>query len=426
MKDREHTKEKLIKELEESLQTNEFLSLLLEFMPVAVYTCEAGGDFGTTYISNNITALTGYKPEDFTSNSEFWFSNVHPDDSEMVNMSLATLLETGHIKYEYSWRVADGSYKWIYDISKLMKTSSGESSYIIGTFIDISERKKTEEALKTNEEKYRLLFSTEQDAIIIVNAETKWIVDANDAALRLYGYSKEEMLTLTGPDLSAEPEESDAAISKMAMTTDKQIHYHTRNHKKKDSNVFPVEISSGIFMLKDRKFISATIRDISERKKSEEALQRSHDELELRVRERTSELQEKNIALKVLLKQREEDKNELEQNILSNIKSLVQPYIRKLKRNNSNFEENSYLNLIESNLEDIISPFSQKLSSNYMRFSSKEIQIANLIKEGKKDKEIMEIMNMAFDTVKAHRKNIRKKLGITGTGTNLRNKLLSM
>jgi len=61
-----------------------------------------------------------------------------------------------------------------------------------------------------------------------------------------------------------------------------------------------------------------------------------------------------------------------------------------------------------------------------MKFTTKEIEIANLIKEGKKDKEIMEIMNIAFDTVKSHRKNIRKKLGIHGKGTNLRNKLLSM
>jgi DNA-binding CsgD family transcriptional regulator len=137
-------------------------------------------------------------------------------------------------------------------------------------------------------------------------------------------------------------------------------------------------------------------------------------------------LQEKNIALKVLLKQREEDKNELEKNILSNIKSLIQPYITKLKRNNAKSEDIAYLNLIESNLEDIISPFSQKLSLNYMRFSEKEIQIANLIKDGKKDKEIMEIMNIAFDTVKSHRRNIRKKLGISGKGISLRNKLLSM
>ncbi len=151
MKNREKTKEQLIKELEDSLQTNEFLSLLLESMPVAVYTCEFGGDFGVTYISKNITAFTGCKPEDFTSNSEFWLSNVHPEDKQMVNDNLATLLETGNITHEYRWRVADGSYKWFYDIVKCMKSPSGESNYIIGTFIDITERKKTEEALKMSQ-----------------------------------------------------------------------------------------------------------------------------------------------------------------------------------------------------------------------------------------------------------------------------------
>jgi PAS domain-containing protein len=75
LKDREKTKEQLIRELKELWQTNEFLSLLLESMSVAVYTCEVGGDFGATYISKNITALTGYKPEDFTSNSEFWLDS---------------------------------------------------------------------------------------------------------------------------------------------------------------------------------------------------------------------------------------------------------------------------------------------------------------------------------------------------------------
>jgi len=143
-----------------------------------------------------------------------------------------------------------------------------------------TERKKAEEALKVSEEKYRLLFSTVQDAIIIVDAETRRIVDANDSALYIYGCSKEEILKLTGPDLSAEPEKSDAAISEVTMTTAKQIHYHTRNHKKKDGTVFPVEISSGTFMLKDKKIISAVIRDITERKKVEVALKERVKELE--------------------------------------------------------------------------------------------------------------------------------------------------
>ncbi len=423
MKNIEHTKKQLIKELEESLQTNEFLSLLLESMPVAVYTCEAGGDFGATYISNNITALTGYKPENFTSHSEFWFSNVHPDDAEMVNMNIATLLETGHITYEYRWRLADGSYKWFYDISKLMKTSSGESSYILGTFIDITDRKKVEEELK-----FRSGITEQLNVSVITTGLDFKINWVNQAFSFLYGYSSEEVIGQTPDFLNIDPLLKEIQKDIYQTVSSGRVWSGEAMNRRKDGTTFPCELD--IFPLKDEKGnIFAYVghqRDITERKKAEVALQKSHDELELRVRERTSELQEKNIALKVLLKQREEDKNELEQNILSNIKSLVQPHIIKLKRNNSNFEDNSYLNLIESNLEDIVSPFSQKLSSNYMSFSSKEIQIANLIKEGKKDKEIMEIMDMAIDTVKAHRKNIRKKLGITGTGTNLRNKLLSM
>ena len=155
-------------------------------------------------------------------------------------------------------------------------------------------------------------------------------------------------------------------------------------------------------------------------------MQEAHDLLENRVKERTLELFESNAALKVLLNKREQDKGEFENNILSNIKHLVMPYILKLKNNRLNSDELSYLNVIESNLKEIISPFSHKLSSNYMSLTPKEIRIANLIKDGKQDKDIMEILNISLDTVKTHRKNIRRKLGIYGKRINLRTKLLSI
>jgi DNA-binding NarL/FixJ family response regulator len=102
------------------------------------------------------------------------------------------------------------------------------------------------------------------------------------------------------------------------------------------------------------------------------------------------------------------------------------PYILKLKNNRLNSDELSYLNVIESNLKEIISPFSQKLSSHYMEFTPREIRIANLIKDGAQDKDIMGTLNISLDTVKTHRKNIRRKLGISGKRSNLRTKLLSL
>ncbi|MBI4682591.1 MAG: helix-turn-helix transcriptional regulator [Nitrospirae bacterium] len=130
--------------------------------------------------------------------------------------------------------------------------------------------------------------------------------------------------------------------------------------------------------------------------------------------------------MKVLLKQREQDHKDFENNMLSNIKYLIMPYLEKLKRGRDMSDELVNLSVIESNLKDIISPFASKLSFQYLDFTPKEIMVADLIKDGKQDKDIMEILNISLDTVKAHRKNIRKKLGINNAKINLRTKLLSL
>ena len=163
-------------------------------------------------------------------------------------------------------------------------------------------------------------------------------------------------------------------------------------------------------------------RDITERKRMEEKLKESAE----RARLHAKELEESYHALKVLLKQRENDKRDLEDNILSNVKHLILPYIEELKKSRQMTDERMYLNIIESNLNEIVSPFSAKLSFRHVCLTSKEIIIADLIKEGKQDKDIAEILSISVDTVKSHRKNIRKKLHLSGERTNLRTYLLSL
>ncbi len=108
------------------------------------------------------------------------------------------------------------------------------------------------------------------------------------------------------------------------------------------------------------------------------------------------------------------------------MKHLIFPYITKLKMNRRMSDELDYLNILESNLNKIVSPFSSKLSFQYLNFTHKEILVANLIKDGRQDKDIMEILNIALETVKSHRQKIRKKLGIYRKRTNLRDKLMSL
>jgi len=147
-------------------------------------------------------------------------------------------------------------------------------------------------------------------------------------------------------------------------------------------------------------------------------------EAELQVQ--TKEVQEVNSALRVLLKRRDEDKRELEEKVLFNMKELALPYLEKLKTSGLDGRQISYLSILESNLEEIISPFSYSLSSRYLNLTPAEIQVANLIKQGKTAKEIAEFLNLSDRTIGFHRANIREKIGIKNEKANLRAHLLSL
>ena len=144
---------------------------------------------------------------------------------------------------------------------------------------EAGDRKRAQDALRESEASYRLLFSAEPDAIIIVDARTKRIVDANAAALTLYEYSRDEFLRLRAIEISAEPEKSIAHIQEVAsgMPDVASPGPVQRLHKKKDGTIFPVEISSGVLLLQDRRMLCAIIRDITERKRAEEAIHESEE-----------------------------------------------------------------------------------------------------------------------------------------------------
>ena len=162
--------------------------------------------------------------------------------------------------------------------------------------------------------------------------------------------------------------------------------------------------------------------DITALKLVEEALRESREELE----ERKQSLEEANIALKVLIKQRENDKLELEKNVLTNVKELVLPYVEKLKDVPLKPRNKTLVEIIENHLKDIISPLLQKFSNAQIILTPQEIKIVALIKDGKSSKEISDILNISETTVNFHRKNLRKKFGLKNRQMNLRSYLISM
>lgn len=156
------------------------------------------------------------------------------------------------------------------------------------------------------------------------------------------------------------------------------------------------------------------------------SLQDSKDELELLVSERTDALKQKtfrleesNIALRVLLKQREVDKKEIEAKVLHNVEKLILPSLENLKTKMPEFEENIFIEIIESNLKEITSSFAYDLSGNLTKLTPTEIQVANMVRNGIRTKQIAKNLRLSQKTIATHRQNIRKKLSLTNKKMNL-------
>jgi PAS domain S-box-containing protein len=162
--------------------------------------------------------------------------------------------------------------------------------------------------------------------------------------------------------------------------------------------------------------ILGILTDITERKNAEKALREKDNKLERQAKN----LIEINTALKVLLEQREIEKKEIKENLLANIKKLVYPYIEKLENKGLNEDAQVFVNIIKSNIDDLISPLASTLSSKYFALTPSEIQIADLIKQGKTSKEIASMLNVSPKAVSFHRGNLRKKLGLSNKKINLR------
>jgi len=162
--------------------------------------------------------------------------------------------------------------------------------------------------------------------------------------------------------------------------------------------------------------------DITYRKQIIDLLKEKESELEIK----NKHLEELNAALKIVLQQKDVDRIDLEKKVLSNMKTLVEPYLDKLKNLSHDISHKNFIEIIDANLKEVISSFSMKLSSEYIGLTSSEIQVADLIKKDFSNKEIAEQLNMALETVSSHRKHIRKKLDITNKKTNLSSFLKSL
>ncbi|MEW5772375.1 MAG: transporter substrate-binding domain-containing protein [Thermodesulfobacteriota bacterium] len=232
---------------------------------------------GKVYYSRRWKEMLGYSDEEVGNSVDGWDSRIHPEDRDRVYADLGRHLrgETPRYESEHRVRCKDGAYLWILDRGKVMaRDEEGKPRRILGTHSDIGDRKRAEAALAQSEDRYRQLFEMESDAILLIENRGGRILEANQAACHLYGYTRSQLLSMRNHDLSAEPGET------RRVTREGVGLVPLRWHRKSGGEVFPVEITGRFFEWEGRSVHIAAIRDISSRMDMERKLLAAKDAAE--------------------------------------------------------------------------------------------------------------------------------------------------
>ncbi|MDD5168253.1 MAG: PAS domain S-box protein, partial [Syntrophales bacterium] len=298
-------------------------------------------------------------------------------------------------------------------------------------FRDITQRERVEDALLESEAKYRALIETTCTGFVILNPDGV-VLDANAEYVSFIGYS--QLVDIVGRNViewTADHDKKKNAAALKICYRKGVIRNLEIDYADSAGHITPVEINATYIKAgRNKTEIMALCRNIMARRQVDEELRRHRRNLEDMVSERTVELERKNMALKelnttlkVLLEKREEDKKEMEERFVMNVRNLVLPYVEQMKRGKPDFEQQACLGIIEKHLNVIATP----LLTNMRQFNMtpQEIKVATLVKQGKSTKEIAEILGIASGSIDVHRKNIRKKLGLNERKVNLQSRLES-
>ncbi len=212
--------------------------------PAVLYSLRVDGQtLVPDWVSSNIEAAIGYAPGE-VAGADWWWERVHPDDRARLSNDVAALRETDHIEREYRFRHKDGGYVWIRDEQRLLRDTSGHPVEVVGSWWDVTDRMRAELRLQQSEEHYRLLFESNPHPMWVYDPATLAFLEVNPAAVRLYGFSREEFLTMTIADIRP-PEEFPALIADVRdlQKTGATVQGVWR-HRKKDGTLLDVDLIS--------------------------------------------------------------------------------------------------------------------------------------------------------------------------------------
>jgi len=371
-------------------------------------------------VSPNVEKMLGYTPEELIGRP---FHELNVLAEEYLNRAfndVHSVLRKKRVDSTiYEFITKDGKRRFG-EVSGVPFIRNGKAVAVISVARDITERLEMERSLRESEGRFRAVFDSAKDCIFIKDTNLAYTF-VNPCMRELFGLSSEEMIGKKDRDLFGEADGREINRVDMRVLAGEIVeeeHTRTVNGDRMTFHVIKVPMRDGSGTVMG---LCGIARNITERKRFEEALRDKERQLEMQAKN----LEEVNTALKVLLDHREEEKRKMQEDIVSKARKLLFPYMEKLERSGIDDDGKIFLSIIRSNLQELISSNVSASGRQYRHLTPMEIQVADLIKQGKTSKEMASMLNISEHAISFHRSNIRKKLGLLHTKTNLGVYLLS-
>jgi PAS domain S-box-containing protein len=245
---------------------------LVEQAPAITYIAHVDGTPAMLYVSPQVEQILGFTPAEYSANPQLWLEQLHPDDRARVLAEHERSQARGEpFHAEYRMRARDGHSVWLRDEARVLRDAADSSSHLEGVMVDITDRKRAEQALRESEERYRTVLEQSLEAIYLYDAESRHLLEANPAFLKLLGYTAEEVSSLTLYDVVVDDRAGiDLRWGRILATGPASL--GERNWRRKDGGVIAVEVTANRMQQGGKEMIFFVARDITQRKQMEAAL----------------------------------------------------------------------------------------------------------------------------------------------------------
>lgn len=348
-----------------------------------------------------------------------WVERLHPDEVERVVDRLKQSIQeaTAYVD-EYQLRTDSGSYRLVSDRGLVLRDEQGEVTDLVGVMRDITQERRARVALEESESLYRTLFEAEINPAVRTDTEGR-LLDANDAALAFLSIPRKDIRQFRITDLLGEGAQAalEALREHDGEAKRDSLSLEATTKTLVSPRILRMSVVPCAFEGSITYFWLGT--DVTDLLSATEALRDSQASLQGLARA----LEERAIALRVIVEQGRQERADLVESVRSNLERLLEPMLERLSRALSGRPESAYVDIVRETVRDLAAALSDERSTvpeESPSLTIREREVVQLIRQGKTTAQIAETLHLSAAAVSFHRKNVRRKLGLSGRGQTLR------